>query len=113
MKFYGKCDLCSVEERIYQCKCNKWFCKYHHHILIHKCQKEYSVQYRFNLIENYYRCYACKNKHIILRCSCEGMYCLYHRHPEDHRCTFDHKSVELERLKNMLPLIQAAKIQKI
>lgn len=48
MKFYGKCDLCSIEERVYQCQCNKWFCKYHHHILIHKCQKEYSVQYRFD-----------------------------------------------------------------
>ena len=57
------------------------------------------------------RCFICNKKLItaiaalIGFCKCEKNFCYKHILPENHNCTFDHKSLEIERLKKMRPLI--------
>ena len=64
------------------------------------------------LIENHNRCYVCYTKHqlLLFRCYCGGMLCLKHRYTDAHRCTFDHRSLERERLIQSLPLIVKDKV---
>ena len=105
------CDLCGKEKKLYYCQCGKFFCRYHHHIILHKCPFQHPIIYRLERIKNHNRCYVCTKKILpIFRCYCDGIFCKKHRYPEEHRCTFDHRSLEIERLKQMLPLIVKDKV---
>ena len=112
MENQNRCHLCGEEDVLYYCACGKWFCRYHHHIILHNCQYKYPILHRLDLIENHNRCYACYTKHHVLlfRCYCGGMFCLKHRYTDVHRCTFDHRSAERERLIQNLPLIVKDKV---
>ena len=99
------------KKKLYPCECGKVFCKYHHHILLHKCPFQHPIINRLERIKNHNRCYVCTKKILpIFRCYCDGIFCKKHRYPEEHRCTFDHRSLEIERLKQMLPLIVKDKV---
>ena len=111
MENQNTCDLCGKEEKLYYCECGKFFCRYHHHLILHKCPVQHPIINRLERIKNHNRCYVCTKKLLpIFRCYCDGIFCKKHRYPEEHRCTFDHRSLEIERLKQMLPLIVKDKV---
>ena len=45
------CDLCGKEEKLYYCECGKFFCRYHHHIILHKCPFQHPIIYRLERIK--------------------------------------------------------------
>ena len=99
------------KKKLYPCECGKVFCKYHHHILLHKCPVQYHIGYRLNRIRNSNNCYVCTKKSLpSYRCYCDGFFCAKHRYYDKHHCTFDLRSLEIERLKQQLPLIVADKV---
>ena len=53
------CDLCGKEKKLYYCQCGKFFCRYHHHLILHKCTFQYPIIYRLERIQNNNRCYVC------------------------------------------------------
>ena len=117
MENQNTCDLCGIEEKLYYCQCEKYFCRYHRHFILHQCPKIYSISYLHNHIINGNRCYVCTKKIStifksfgILKCYCHGQFCRKHRHFNNHRCTFDFKSYEKEKLKNIMPQIVADKV---
>ena len=107
------CVLCGKEEFLYICNCGKFFCVYHHYLILHHCTYQYPICHRLDIIQKNDRCYVCKPKKkrsLLFRCHCDGMFCLKHRYPETHRCIFNHRSLEIERLKQILPLIVKDKV---
>ena len=58
------------------------------------------------------RCYICNKKYgpIPFECKCGGKFCTKHRYTDSHDCKFDHKSVELEILKQNNPIVISDKI---
>ena len=106
------CHSCGKEDVLYNCECGKLFCRYHMHIILHQCPFKYPIIHRLNTIENHNRCYVCHTKKQVLlfKCYCGGMFCSKHRYIDAHRCTFDHRSLERERLIQSLPLIVKDKV---
>ena len=63
MENQNTCDLCGIEEKLYYCQCEKYFCRYHRHFILHQCPKIYSISYLHNHIINGNRCYVCTKKY--------------------------------------------------
>ena len=63
MENQNTCDLCGKEEKLYYCECGKFFCRYHDHLILHKCPVQYPIKYRIDRIMNKNKCYVCTKKH--------------------------------------------------
>ena len=112
MENQSTCYLCKRKpKKTYYCECGHFFCKYHHHLLLHKCTYQFHIPNRLSRIINHNNCYVCTKPSLpSYRCYCDGFFCLKHRYYEKHHCTFDLRSIEIERLKQQLPLIISGKV---
>lgn len=56
---------------------------------------------------NIHACWKCEKKvgYLGFTCRCGYTFCNSHRHFNDHGCDFDYKSLERDRLKKALPII--------